>query len=282
MVLATGSYVVNDTMMKLATEGLPPYQVLTMRGIAACLWGFPLLFVLGHGSRLSRMFDARVLARNLTETGAILCFIIALANMPIADATALGQITPLIFLLGSAFLFKEKVSPTTSILIACGFFGAILIARPTGQGISIFAFLALANAVLSAVRDLLGRRVKAEVPGLIVAMSAVVVVLAGALLGHFLFEESVIPTSRHLVLLAGSGFFLIFGHLFLFLAYRTASVGVVAPFYYCFTVWAVISGLAVFGQYPDGWTMIGILLVVSSGLLTVYHSNRIRKLAPVS
>ena len=33
MVVATGSYVVNDTMMKLATEGLPPYETLMLRGI---------------------------------------------------------------------------------------------------------------------------------------------------------------------------------------------------------------------------------------------------------
>jgi drug/metabolite transporter (DMT)-like permease len=282
MVLATGSYVINDSLMKLATEGLPPYQVLMMRGIAASLWGFPLLYILGHGSRLSQMFDARVLARNLTETAAILCFILALANMPIADATALGQITPMIVLLGSAILFKEKISRATSVLIACGFVGAILIARPTGAGLSIFAVLALANAVFSAVRDLLGQRVKAEVPGLIVAMSAVIVVLAGALLGHLIFEQTVTPSLRHIILLAGSGFFLIFGHLFLFLAYRAASASVVAPFYYCFTVWAVISGLVVFGQYPDLLTMIGILLVVSSGLLIVYLSARSRRLAPVS
>ena len=43
MVLSTGSYVINDTMMKLATEGLPPYEVLFLRGLAASLWGIPLL-----------------------------------------------------------------------------------------------------------------------------------------------------------------------------------------------------------------------------------------------
>ncbi|MGC4026279.1 MAG: DMT family transporter [Mesorhizobium sp.] len=268
--------------MKLATEGLPPFQVLMIRGIAASLWGFPLLLFLGHRSRLSQMFDPRVLARNLAETGAILCFIIALANMPIADATALGQVTPLIVLLGSTLIFKEKISTATSVLIACGFVGAVFIARPTGQGLSIFAVLGIANAVLSALRDLLGQRIKAEVPGLIVAMSAVVVVVIGALLGHLLFEQSVIPSPRHIILLAGSGFFLVFGHLFLFLAYRSASASVVAPFYYCFTVWAVISGLLVFGQHPDGWALIGILLVVSSGLLIVYLSARNWRLAPIS
>ena len=56
MVLSTGSYVVNDTMMKVATEGLPPYQVLMMRGCAALIWGLPLLFLLGYGTKLPLMF----------------------------------------------------------------------------------------------------------------------------------------------------------------------------------------------------------------------------------
>ena len=46
MVIATGSYLVNDTLMKLATDGLPPYEVLFLRGCMALVWGLPLLFVL--------------------------------------------------------------------------------------------------------------------------------------------------------------------------------------------------------------------------------------------
>ena len=42
----TGSYVVNDTLMKIATEGLPPYQVLILRGLAAVAWGLPLVLAL--------------------------------------------------------------------------------------------------------------------------------------------------------------------------------------------------------------------------------------------
>ena len=100
--LSTGSYVVNDTMMKLATDGLPPYEVLVLRGLAAVAWGLPLLLLLGYGRQLPLMFERRVLVRNLCETAAILCYVVALANMPIADATALGQITPLLVILGAS------------------------------------------------------------------------------------------------------------------------------------------------------------------------------------
>lgn len=162
MLLATGSYVVNDTMMKIATEGLPPYQVLVMRGLAAVAWGLPLLLLLGYGRQLSLMFDRRVLARNLSETAAILCYVVALANMPIADATALGQITPLFVILGGSVLLGERVGALRMALISLGFAGAVMVAQPTGAGISFYALLALGNAVFCAVRDLVGRGVRPE------------------------------------------------------------------------------------------------------------------------
>ncbi|MFA6032227.1 MAG: DMT family transporter, partial [Myxococcota bacterium] len=137
-------------------------------------------------------------------------------------------------------------------------------------------------AALAAARDLAGRRVAAEVPGMIVAISAVVVVLIGAGAAHLVSERWVMPEAHHLLLMAGAGFFLIFGHFFIFMAYRVGPTSAVAPFYYCFTVWAVISGLLVFGQFPNALAVCGILLVVGSGLTIVSLDQRRRRLTVVA
>ncbi len=282
MVIATGSYIVNDTMMKLATDGLPPFEVLVLRGAAAALWGFPLLLALGYGRQLPLMFDPRVLLRNGLETVAVLVYIVALANMQIADVIALGQITPLLILLGASMLFRERIGGVRMALIGLGFVGALMVAQPTTQGISLYALLGLANALFSAARDLSSRRVAAQVPGMIVALSAVVVVLTGAGAAHLAIEQWVVPGMRHLLLLAGAGLFLIFGHFFLFMAYRVGQAGIVAPFYYSFTVWAVLSGVLVFGQVPNVLAVCGIALVVLSGLVIVSLDERRRRLTVVA
>ncbi|MBZ9898672.1 MULTISPECIES: DMT family transporter [unclassified Mesorhizobium] len=282
MIVSTGSYLVNDTMMKLATAGLPSYEVLFLRGAAAALWGFPLLFALGYGKQIPLIFDKRVLHRNLLELAAILCYVVALANMQIADSTALGQVTPLLMLVGSSILFGERIGGQRMALIGLGFIGALMVAQPTMQGISVYALLALGNAALSAARDLTGRRVPAEVPGMIVAISAVVVVLIGAGAAHLVSERWIMPGAHHLLLMAGAGFFLIFGHFFIFMAYRVGPTSAVAPFYYCFTVWAMISGLLVFGQFPNALAICGILLVVGSGLAIVSLDQRKRRLTVVA
>jgi drug/metabolite transporter (DMT)-like permease len=157
-----------------------------------------------------------------------------------------------------------------------------MVAQPTMQGISVYALLALANAIFAAARDLAGRRVAAEVPGMIVAISAVLVVLLGAGVAHLVSESWVVPQAHHLLLMAGAGLFLIFGHFFIFMAYRIGPTGVVAPFYYTFSVWAVVSGLVVFGQFPNTLAVLGILLVVTSGLTIVLLDERKRKLTVVA
>ncbi|RWE76772.1 MAG: DMT family transporter [Mesorhizobium sp.] len=281
MVVSTGSYLVNDTMMKLATAGLPPYEVLLLRG-AATAWGVPLLLMLGYARQIPLLFERKVLRRNLFELLAILCYVVALANMQIADSTALGQITPLLVLVGSSMLFGERIGATRMALIGLGFVGALMVAQPTMQGISVYALLALGNAAFAAVRDIAGRKVSAEVPGMIVAISAVLVVLVGSGAAHLVSEQWVMPEGRHLLLIAGAGLFLIFGHFFIFMAYRVGPTSAVAPFYYCFTVSAVISGLLVFGQFPNALAVCGILLVMASGLVIVSLDERKRRLAMVA
>lgn len=282
MLTATFSYVINDTMMKMATEGLPPYEVLFLRGVAALLWGMPMLFLLGYGRQMHLMFEPRVLTRNGFELIAILCYVVALANMPIGDASALGQITPLLVLLGVSLLFGEKIGGIRIALIMLGFAGALLVAQPTMQGISIYAVLALSNAVFCAARDIAGRRVAGHIPGMIVAISAVIVVLVGAGAAHLLSESWVTPGPRHLMLLVGAGLFLIFGHFFIFMAYRIGPTGVVAPFYYTFTLWAVISGVIVFSELPNALALCGIALVVAAGLTIVMLDERRRRLTLVA
>jgi drug/metabolite transporter (DMT)-like permease len=241
-----------------------------------------MLLLLGYRSEMHLMFEKRVLTRNLLELAAILSYVVALANMPIADVVALGQITPLLILLGVSVLFREKIGGLRMALIGLGFAGALMVAQPTMQGISVYAVLALANAVFSAARDVAGRRVAGHIPGMIVAISAVIVVLVGAGAAHLLSEEWVTPGPRHLTLLVGAGLFLIFGHFFIFMAYRIGPTGVVAPFYYSFTVWAVISGLIVFAELPNALALSGIALVVASGLAVVLLDERRRRLTVVA
>jgi drug/metabolite transporter (DMT)-like permease len=64
MVAATASFVSNDTLMKLATAGLPPYEVLVLRGVSAILWAVPVLLVLKLGRDIPSILRRSLLLRN--------------------------------------------------------------------------------------------------------------------------------------------------------------------------------------------------------------------------
>ena len=73
-----------------------------------------------------------------------------------------------------------------------------------------------------------------------------------------------------------------FGHFLIFMAYRIGPTQLVAPFFYTFTLWAMISGSLVFGALPNPLALAGIALVVASGLAVVLLDERSRRPAPVA
>ncbi len=279
MLLATGTFVTNDTLLKLATEGLPPFQILFLRGLAASIWCLPLVIATGNLGRLREAADRWVLVRNLGELGAVLCFIVALTRLPLADLTAINQTAPMLLLIGVALLFGERIGTLRMVLIAAGFLGALLVAQPSGQGFSPFMLLGFGCALGSACRDIAGRKVPAGIPVIVVAYSTLVVVMLGAGVMHLLFEDWVVPGLRETLLLVAAGLFLVGGQFFLFLSYRTGATGAVAPFLYMFAVWAVISGVVVFGTLPNPLAVAGIVLIVGSGASIALLDERRRRLA---
>lgn len=278
MVIATGVFSTNDVLMKLATTGLPPYEVLFLRGIMASVLMFPVILLSGNGKHLRHVVDKWVLIRNGFEFLAVLCFIVALANMPIADLSALGQISPMLLLLGVSIVYREKIGAQRMALITLGFAGALLVAQPGLNGFSIYTLLGFLCAMGTAARDIAGRKISANIPAPIVAYATLLLVMVGAGIVTFVFEDWVMPTPRHLLLLAGSGLFLSLGHLFIFMSYRNAATGAVAPFYYLFSVWAVLSGFFVFGTFPNTLALFGIGLIVVSGIAVVLLDERRRRL----
>jgi drug/metabolite transporter (DMT)-like permease len=282
VVLATGAFVANDTCMKLALADAPPFQVLVMRGIAALLWCVPVIFAMGLIREVPKAFNPWVVLRSMTELLAILSFITALNQMPIADVTAIAQISPLVVLLGMWVFFGERVGGARLALVGLGITGALMVAQPGGVASSPFAIFGFLTAVGAAFRDILSRKVPARTPALAVTFSTLLIVMLGALVLSLLFETQVQPTFRHGWLMFIAGFFLMCGHSFVFLAYRLAPARVVAPFSYSLMIWAGLSGLLVFGDAPNTLALAGMGVIMAAGLAVILLEGRSRAAAPVA
>jgi drug/metabolite transporter (DMT)-like permease len=275
MVLSGVTFVSCDSFLKLMLlDGVPPLQTLVLRGISATFWCFLLVFATGNGGKLKLALHPWVTVRSLLEVVAVSCFILALAHVPLADVTAIYQIAPLLVLAAAAFLWGEHVGPLRWLLIGLGMVGALLVAQPGKTGASPFALLAFITAFASAARDVCTRKVPADVPGPINTVAVVVTVMLAAWLLSSLFETRVAVTQPVMLYALASGFFVMLGHLFVFLAFRMASARAVAPFYYSFTVTAVLFGMVFFSEIPNLLKVIGIGLILACGLGVLALENK--------
>jgi len=274
MCLATGSFVICDTFMKLTTAALPPFEVLFLRGVFATICCAGLLIALGQGRIAFKGFVWTAVLRAAFETASVLCYIVALAGMPIADVLAIVQTAPLVLILLAASIFRERIGPVRIGLIAMGFVGALLVAQPDAHGVSAVALLAFASAIGTALRDITSRSVPATVPALAVTFAIVIIVMLGSGAGMMMTENIVMPSGRHLLYLFGAGVGVTAGHYGIFLAYRLGRPGVIAPFFYSFVLWAVLSGVIVFGELPNPLALSGIAAIVASGLAIVLMDRR--------
>jgi drug/metabolite transporter (DMT)-like permease len=275
MLAATTSFVVGDSFMKLVANDLPPFEVLFLRGVAASIACGLLLVVLGDWRVVSSALHPRALLRAVGETLSVLCYIVALAGMPIADVIAILQTAPLILILAVAFLLRERVGAARVALALVGFAGAFLVAQPGPAGISPAALLAFASALLIAARDLVGRDVPACIPVMVVTFATnVMVMVVAAVLMSLGLESWQAPMGWHLAFLSFAGLFVTLGHVGLLLAYRLGRTAAVAPFFYSFALWAVLSGLLVFGVLPNALALVGIALIAGSGVAIVLLDQR--------
>jgi drug/metabolite transporter (DMT)-like permease len=106
----------------------------------------------------------------------------------------------------------------------------------------------------------------------ILATMLMMIVAAGVMsLG---LETWVAPTGRHLAFLGVAGLCVAFGHFGLLLAYWLGRTSTVAPFFYSFALWGVVSGLIVWGELPNALAFAGIALIAGSGIAIVVLDQR--------
>jgi drug/metabolite transporter (DMT)-like permease len=206
----------------------------------------------------------------------VLCYIVALARLPIADVIALLQTAPLALVLGAAFLLRERVGALRLVLVLVGFAGALMVAQPGAGGVSPAALFAIASALLIAARDLVGRGVPARIPVMVVTFATNIMVMAAGLVLSLGVETWVGPKGWHLAFLGFAGLFVTLGHVGILVAYRLGRTAAVAPFFYSFALWGLLSGLLIWGALPNALALAGIALIAGSGIAIVVTDQRRR------
>jgi drug/metabolite transporter (DMT)-like permease len=266
--------VLNDSFIKLASSGIPTFQLVFIRAYVACVVGAIIITLMGQWRALPGVFELRTILRGFAEMGAAFCFTIALFQMPIANIFAISQTVPLLLILGAALFYRDRLGLFQILLIILGFVGAWIVAQPDFSNLSPSIMLAFASALCIAARDLVGRGVPSNIPVIVVtvATSALVTLTAGAV--HFTTESWAVMQPLQLFYVTASGLFIALGQVGVVLAYRYASTTTIAPLFYSFAVWSVASGFFIFGEAPSITALAGMALIVVTGLALVRLNQR--------
>jgi drug/metabolite transporter (DMT)-like permease len=220
--------------------------------------------------------DRWVAARGLLEATAAISYLIALAYIPFAIATAINMSTPL-FLAALAVLFLgEIVGWRRWTAIAVGFVGVLMVIQPHPGEVNVWTWIVVFSSFVGATRDVIARWVPPHVPTLVVSLSsAVTLAVVGCVWATLNGWQ---PMSlRGVLLVLGSSLLLATGYQLLMISLRSgAEFSVIGSFRYASVLWALVIGYTLWGDLPNLLAIAGIAVVVSAGLY-ILHRERVTR-----
>lgn len=279
-ILSTLAFAVMLVLVKLLAERVPSGEVVFFRSAFAV---FPVLAMvwwqgeLRHGLATKRP-GGHVL-RSVYGVSAMSLWFAGVQRLPMADALAITYAAPLLIVALAAVLLGEVVRANRWSAVGVGFVGVLIVLSPhlgelemigsdkaaTGAAMCFLSAFFMGLAQIE-VRKLTGT----EKTGAIVVYFSIGSALFSLLTLPFGW---VMPTGADLVLLISCGLFGGIGQIFLTLGYRHADASVIAPLEYASMIWAVASGLWIFGDVPSLTVLLGTLVIVASGVAMVWFER---------
>jgi len=278
MLGAMAAFVLNDALVKLAAVAMPMGEVIFLRGIFTVVLCLALLMWTESPLSFRHIASPRIVARGLMDVGSALTFLFALRNMPIADAYAILQFTPLGITAGAALFLGAKVGWRRWLATIVGLVGVMVIIKPGAGAFNTSSVLAIISIGFSVARDLITRGIGLNVPAMVIALASPILLTTVTAL-FSVFEPWRAPSLKGLAYVVGAGTLLLIGQLALIKAMRTGEIAVVAPFRYSIIVWSILVGLAIWHELPDLQTCLGIAIVFGAGLYTFLREQKLSRLA---
>jgi S-adenosylmethionine uptake transporter len=286
-----------DSIVKWLGASYPLHQIVLTRALIAIIL---ILAVLAASARLGDLKTTRWslhLVRGVLLVLTNSLFFFALIAMPIAEAVAMFFVAPLFITLLSAVLLREQVGPRRLAAVLVGFVGVVVMVRPGSGSFSYVALLPVVAAGTYAVLQILTRRLgttdsAAAMAVYVHATFIIAAVLVGLAVGdgryaggddpslNFLLRPWHTPTGEDVPLFALVGLLIAAASVLLSQAYRTTEAATVAPFEYIALPFATLWGFLFWGDVPDVTALLGMALIVGSGVFIILRTERLRVGAP--
>lgn len=278
-IAATLSFTLMAAGVRAYAQRFPTGELVFFRSFFALVPLFAILGVRGHMRDAFTINSFSAHARRVTAgLGGMVAGFAALSYLPLADATALGYVTPLVLMPLSVIMLGEPLRSYKLLAVMLGFIGVMIMLSPhlgadsNGPQALLGAGFGLVGAVLSAVAQV---QVK-QISGKENASAIVFIFMSTAALAALVTAPFgwVMPTWSEALGLIVIGVLGGLGQILVTHAYRFAPASTLSPFDYTTMIWAVLLGYALFGDFPAPVVFTGMGIVVLAGLYVALRDGQ--------
>jgi len=212
------------------------------------------------------------LFRSSMLLAATFCYFGALRYLPLSQASAITFLTPMIVVVLSGPLLGELPDRWRWATTIIGFIGILIVLRPGSEVFHPAVLLLIAAAAFNGLYYLLTRKLAAEDKHTTLFYSALVGTVALTVFLPWAATEGM-PGPRDGGLFVLLGVLAGVGHALVIRAYVAAPASLLTPFAYLQLLWATGYGYLVFGQLPDRVSVMGMAVIVASGVALAWHER---------
>ncbi len=294
IVLGTICFSVNDISVKLFSSEMPLNQLMFFRAIfATSILLFVILPFYGGFKYLNTNNPTFHIFRGLAVVGANTFFFISIAELSLAEATAIFFIAPILITIFAMVFLQEKVGIRRGLACLIGFLGMLLIIKPGSisfELISVFPLIAaLFYTALHIITRKYGSQEKPLTMGFYIQVCFFVTSLmfaSGFYLADFDPEQSnalkfltgswvSVSTFDLFHILVGIAFPISIGGVLVSYAYKNHEASFLAPFEYGALVIAVVSTYLIWNEIPDIVSLMGMILIMLSGIFVSFREKQV-------
>ena len=279
-----------DSLIKKMSGDYPLHEIILGRACVAILLTAFFAHLEGGLALLRTRRLPLPLVRGLLLVIANVCYFLALAALPLAEAAAIFFIAPLFITMLSVPFLGERVGPWRWAAVFTGLGGVAIMLRPGDGLLEIAALLPIGAALAYAIMQILTRRLgvteRASTLAFYVQLCFIVVSATFGLIagdgrfagsGHpsaeFLLRAWTWPSGVDALLIVTCGLLVGTAAYLLSQAYRIAEANLLAPFEYTALPLAVLWGVLWWGDWPDATAFLGLALILGSGLFVFYRET---------
>ena len=264
----------NYAVAKYLSAEIPIFQIIWARHCFTIILVLPILVFFFKKNFVWSEKPTLQILRGLLLIGVNICFYYAVSKIPLAKALTLTFISPLVVTIFSSILLLEKVGIKRWSAVVVGFIGALIVIRPGYIPLDIGSLSALCAGIMYAFYLIVTRKLSVSDNSLLTLLiTGIIGTLSMSLTIPFVW---VTPTLDQWYLLSLIGIITVLGHFLIILSFKSAEASKLAPISYFEVVTNTIFGYFLFNHFPDNWTLVGLAVIISSGLFVFYRERKLR------